>query len=188
LSSSKQGNQFGGENLEEIGLGQAARLLFPRLTVLVTSASPSDEPNCAPYSWVMPCSFQPARLCLGIQRKETLTVKNIKRGKEFVVNVVTRDWAQEAVNCEAKQDDKVEKSGIKLRESKKVKPKTVEQAKIVLECRLFDIVSAGDHYLVIGEIVHAEKAEGLENKEILMHLSGEKFVNPGEEFSLERKK
>lgn len=176
--------------MQEVESSAAARLLYPRLTVLVTSASPAGNVNAAPYSWVAPVSFSPPMLYVGIQRKETKTVKNIRATKEFVVNVVTRDWAQEAVNCEAKAEDKVEKSGVKLRESKEVKPPTVEQAKIVLECKLKDIVKTGDadHYLIIGEIVHAERDEKLQDSEIAMHISGGRFVSPGEEFSLERKK
>ncbi len=176
--------------MQEIVLNEAARLLYPRLTVLVTSVSPAGNVNAAPYSWVAPVSFAPPMLYVGIQRRETLTVKNIMATKEFVVNVVTRDWAQQAVNCEAKEVDKVEKSGVRFRESRKVKPPTAEQAKIALECRLKDIVKTGDadHFLVIGEIVHAERDEKLDDKEIAMHLSGGRFVCPGKEFSVERKK
>ena len=156
--------------------------------MLVTTVNSVGDVNAAPYSWIAPVSFNPPMLYLGIQARETQTVKNIRQTKEFVVNVVTKEWAQEAVSCEAKAEDKVEKSGVKLKESKVVKAPTAEQARIVLECKLQEVVNTGkaDHFLVIGEIVHAEKDSALKNEDIAMHLSGEEFIVPGEKFSLKR--
>ncbi|MCX6798935.1 MAG: flavin reductase family protein [Candidatus Diapherotrites archaeon] len=165
-------------------------MIYPRVTVLVTSAGLDRKPNAAPYSWIAPVSFSPPMLYLGIQKRETQTVKNIRATGEFVVNVVTKDWAAQAVACEAKIPDKVERSGLRFRESKKVKAPTAEKAEIALECKLHEIIETGkaDHYLVIGEIVHAEKDEKIKNSEIVMHLLGADFISPGKKFTLERKK
>jgi len=176
--------------MQEIPLNDATRLIYPRLAVLVTTVDSAGKANAAPYSWIAPVSFSPPMLYIGIQRKETQTVKNIRATGEFVVNVATKDWAGQAVACEAKIPDKVEKSGLRFRESKKVKAPAVDAAKIVMECKLHEIIETGkaDHFIVIGEIVHAEKDPKIKGGEIVMHLSGEKFVSPGKEFSLERKK
>ncbi len=176
--------------MQKVEPNQAVRLLYPRLTVLVTTVNPAGEANAAPYSWIAPVSFVPPMLYLGIQRRETLTVKNIRRTKEFVVNVVTKDWADKAIACEAKIPDKVEKSGITLRESRKVKAPSALEAKIVLECTLKDIIETGqaDHFLVIGEIVHAEKDESMQDSEIVLHNTGSSFFLPGEKLELERRK
>lgn len=176
--------------MQPFSLDKADDLISPRVTVLVTTKSPSGEINAAPYSWIAPVSFNPPMLYIGIQRRETLTTKNIRATKEFVVNIVTRDWAEKAIACEAKLPDKVELSGLQFRESKEVKAPTVAEARIALECRLHEIIKSGDadHFLVIGEIVHAEKDSALKNSEITMHLQGEKFTSPGEEYSVQRKK
>lgn len=174
----------------QISLSEADSLISPRVTVLVTTISPAGEINAAPYSWIAPVSFTPPMLYLGIQRRETLTIKNIRATKEFVVNVVTRDWVGKAIACEAKLPDKVQRSGISLRESKEVKAPSVAEAKIVLECKLHEIIETGkaDHFLVIGEIVHAEKDAALKDEEILMHHTGPLFVSPGKIFKVERGK
>ena len=171
-------------------MNEAARLIYPRVTVLVTTVDGSGKVNAAPYSWIAPVSFSPPMLYLGIQRKETQTVKNIRAAGEFVVNVVTKDWAAQAVACEAKVSDKVEKSGLRFRESKKVKAPTVDAAKIAMECRLHEIIETGkaDHFLVIGEVVHAEKDPKIKEREIVMHLLGADFICPGKKFRIERKK
>jgi len=171
-------------------LEKAIGLIYPRITVLVTTQNAKGKTNAAPYSWIAPVSFKPPMLYLGIQRRETLTIKNMRETKEFVVNIVTKEWASKAIACEAKIPDKIEKSGITMKESKKVKAPSAAEAKIVLECKLHKIIETdkADHFLVIGEIVHAEKDEGLKDKEIVMHYTGANFVSPGPGYKVERKK
>ena len=176
---------------EKIPLEDAARLIFPRLTVVVTSIDSSGKANAAPYSWVMPISFKPAMLALGIQAKETRTIKNIRETGEFVVHPVSMEWAEQAVECEAKGiEDKLGKAGLETAPSEKVKVPTIKCAKIALECKLSEILQpkGADHCIAVGEIVAARKGTGLKNSEIVMHLLGEKFICPGEEFSVKRKK
>ncbi len=175
----------------DVPLEQAARLIYPRVTIVVTSVDSVERVNAAPYSWVMPISFQPPMLIVGIQARETKTVKNIKQMKEFVVNVVTKDWAQKAVNCETKGiEDKLNEFGLETVDCEKVKVPCIKDAKIVLECKLNEIAhpQGADHYIVVGEIVAARKDESVKNQDIVMHLSGPDFILPGEEIKLERKK
>ena len=169
---------------------KAIGLIYPRITVLVTTKNKEGKANAAPYSWIAPVSFNPPMLYLGIQHRETLTIKNIRETKEFVVNIVTKEWAGKAIACEAKTEDKVEKSGIELKESKKVNAPTASEAKIVLECKLHEIIETNraDHFLVIGEIVHGEKDSELKDEEIVMHYSGANFAGAGKKYEVERKK
>jgi flavin reductase (DIM6/NTAB) family NADH-FMN oxidoreductase RutF len=174
---------------ENIPLHEAARLLYPRITVVVTSSDSEGEPNAAPYSWVMPVSFSPPMVAVGIQARETRTIRNIRKTRGFVVNVVTKDWAHEAVACEAKGvENKLGAVGLKTTESEKVDAPTVARAKIVLECSLSEIIQpkGADHCLVVGAVVAAKKDKGVGTGEIVMHMGGEWFVLPGKEMKIER--
>jgi len=181
---------LGKKEMRNVPLTEATGLIFPRITVVVTTISEAGKSNAAPYSWIAPVSFTPPMLYLGIQKRETLTIRNMRETEEFVVNIVTRDWAHKAVACEEKHADKIEKSGITLKESKKVLAPRIKEAKIILECKLVDIVKREkpDHYIVLGEIVHAEKDPKLKIEEIMMHHSGSKFVSPGKYFEVQRRK
>tara|TARA_Y100000310_G_scaffold324064_1_gene385441 strand:- start:48 stop:578 length:531 start_codon:yes stop_codon:yes gene_type:complete len=176
--------------MENIPLEKAARLIYPRLTVLVTTKSSEGKNNAAPYSWIAPVSFKPPMVYLGIQRRETLTIKNMRETKEFVVNIVTKDWAKKAIYCGNKDENKIENSGLEFKESKIVKAPTVKDTKIALECKLHEIIETEkvDHYIVIGEIVNAEKDPEIKDDEITLHKSGSTFVTPGTEFEVERKR
>ncbi|MBN1940788.1 MAG: flavin reductase family protein [Candidatus Diapherotrites archaeon] len=168
------------------------RLIYPRAVAVVTSINSEGIANAAPYSWVCPVSFTPPMLLVGIQNRETRTVRNIRETKEFVVHVVTRDWEQTAIECEKKardNEDKLAKIGLEKIKSEKVNVPSIKKSKIVMECRLSEILvpKNADHMLVIGEIVAAKTSEP-KLEEIVMHLLGEKFVSPGEEYSIERKR
>ncbi|MDD5148185.1 MAG: flavin reductase family protein [Candidatus ainarchaeum sp.] len=168
------------------------RLIYPRTVVVVTSTDKKGIANAAPYSWICPISFSPAMLMVGIQDRETRTMGNIRETGEFVVNVVTRDWAKKAIECEAKikeGESKLEKTGLETVQGKKVKVPAIKKAKIVLECALSEIMKPkdADHLIVVGEIVHAE-TKNPKLEEIVMHLLGEKFCTPGREFVQGRKK
>jgi flavin reductase (DIM6/NTAB) family NADH-FMN oxidoreductase RutF len=176
-------------NRMDVPLEQAARLVYPRLTVLVTSVDSVGNVNAAPYSWVMPISFSPPMLVLGIQAKETRTIKNIRQTREFVVNVLTKGWAQKAVNCEKRGvDDKLHEFGLESGECSRVKAPCIKEAKIVLECELSEIIQPqnADHYIVVGGIVAARKDESLRDNEVVMHIGGQRFILPGQEIELNR--
>ena len=48
--------------MEEIPLEKAVGLIYPRITVLVTTKSKEGKANAAPYSWIAPVSFKPPML------------------------------------------------------------------------------------------------------------------------------
>ena len=173
----------------EIPLNEAVRLIYPRVVVLVTSIDEQGAVNAAPYSWVAPVSFSPPLIYLGIQKRETQTMKNIRAAGEFVVNVVTEEIAQKAVNCEGKKFEygkKLQAVGLQTAESEKVKVPRVKEAQVVLECRLNEIIEAkdADHWLVIGKIVKAEKLA--KEPKIVMHVEGDEFRGIGKKIKLKR--
>lgn len=174
-----------------IPLEKSVRLLSPRTMVVVTSISKKGMPNAAPYSWAFPVSFNPPLIGAGIQKKNTRTYRNVLETKEFVLHVVTREWGQQAVDCEEKVGDeinKLDKVGLETIPSKRVKPPTIKKAKIVLECVLHEILepTGADHLIVVGKVVAAHASE--EKSEVLMHDSGGTFFVPGEKVELQRRK
>ncbi len=182
----------------EVQLKHSARLLSPRVTALITSMDEKGRVNAAPYSFVYPISFEPAMLIAGIAHGK-LTLENIKKTKEFVVNIVSEDFAQKALECEKKYGDfkeRIKKSGLTLKESAKVKVPKLNESKSVLECRLQEAVEVRecDHVIVVGKIVHAEcehmqgNSPKLDELDYLMHAMGSEFREVGKKVLLERKK
>jgi len=176
----------------EITLSKSVRLISPRLTVLINTVDEEGELNSSPYSWIFPLSFNPPLIGVGIGSKHKLSYINSKRTGEFVVCVVSVNFSQQAINCEEshKPGDKLwEKYGLRIEKSVNVSVPRIKEALAVLECKVTRFLEYdGDHVILVGEVVHAEAEDGLDEINPLLHDSGEKFRNIGKEIILKRNK
>jgi flavin reductase (DIM6/NTAB) family NADH-FMN oxidoreductase RutF len=171
----------------EVDLSHAVRLISPRVTALITTVDKNGRVNAAPYSWIIPVSFQPPMICLMIGGKHKNTYKNIVETGEFVVNIVSEDFGQHAIECE--KTHSLEAVNLETVPSKAVKPPRVKQSRAILECKLkrFFEPEGSDHIIVMGEVVAAESMGDLDDIRPLLHDSGEKFRTIGKEIILKRK-
>jgi len=172
------------------------KLLSPRVTTLIVSKNSEGKVNAAPYSFVYPFSFEPALIGIGVG-KHKMTFKNIEETKEFTVNVVSEDFAQQAVNCEEKIEfyKRIEKNKLHLENSEKISVPRIKESKAVLECRLSEVLELkeADHCIVVGKVVavKAQEKDGvldIDSMNYLMHETGGIFRKIGEKVLLERKK
>jgi len=181
----------------KIPLDQISKLLSPRIVVLVTTVDEKGRINAAPFSFCGPVSFDPPMLWIGV-RSFQHTYQNIKKTGEFVVNIVSEDFAQKAIYCEKNYPygvNELEKEGLNWYESDIVKPPRVKEAKVHLECKFVKEIETGDHIMIIGEIVSAD-AENLKSDltpdftklKTVMHVRGEDFCAVGKEIKLKRNK
>lgn len=181
----------------KVPLDKSTKLLSPRITFLITSVDEKGNVNAAPFSWVNGISMNPPMLYVGIGRNNRGTLPNIKSTKEFVANLVSEDFADKAVMCEMKSEDKLKQSGLDFIDSEKISVPGIKEAKVRLECKLVKIIDIenADHLLAIGEIVNAfcdSLAErgmpDLDKIKPLMHIGGEEFRSVGKEIKLKRYK
>ncbi|MEM2051064.1 MAG: flavin reductase [Thermoproteota archaeon] len=76
--------------------------------------------------------------------------------------------------------DKFVESGVKARRGEKTRAPVLEDAVIAVECRLVKTVEAGDHILVVGEVVNAIKFSD-EPPSIFMHAEFlKRLTRPGD--------
>jgi flavin reductase (DIM6/NTAB) family NADH-FMN oxidoreductase RutF len=176
----------------DIPLSKATSLISPRLTVLVNTIDEKSELNSSPYSWVFPLSFTPPLIGVSIGGKSKQSFINAERTGEFVICLVSTDFGQQAVNCEEQHSpgEKLwEKQGLHSQKSKKVAVPRIKEAKAILECKATKFLEYnGDHVILVGEVVHAEAEESLEERKPLLHDSGEKFRAIGKTIILKRKR
>ena len=175
----------------EVPLPDTVWLLSPRVTVLVNTLDEKGELNSSPYSFVFPLCSKPPLVGVGVGGKHKFTYINSKRTGEFVLCVVSEDFGQRAVNCEAphKPGDKLwQEQGLHAERSKKVNVPRIREAKAVLECKVNQFVELnGGRLILVGEVVHAETG-ALDEIRPLLHVSGSKFRSAGKEIVLERRR
>lgn len=138
--------------------------IVPRPIAFVSSLSATGTRNLAPFSFFTVASVDPPVVCFAPlvrgdgQRKDT--VNNVEATKEFVLNIVSEDFAPQMNKCSAEVDadiDEFELSGLTPVPSQIVKPPRVKESHVHIECRLRDIIRFGDHALagnlVLGDIL-----------------------------------
>ncbi|MCS7106172.1 MAG: flavin reductase family protein [Candidatus Aenigmarchaeota archaeon] len=167
-------------------LEKSYRLLSPRLVVLVTTVNSKQGVNAAPISFCSPVSFSPPIVMISLT-PEIRTHKNIKETKEFVINILPKQYIDQVLRCAARYPEgvnKLEVVGLKKFSSVLVKPPRVKEAFAWLECRLIEEKRLGDHFAIFGEVLTAEiKDEVVKDGEIdfskvspVLHLFKEYFA------------
>lgn len=135
-------------------------LLQPSRPILCTTKNEDGSDHVAPFSWINPASYKPPRVALALQNspKKQHSLENIERTGEFVVNIPSLDIAEKLVECSYKTksgENKFERSEFKRLSSRKVQPPGVQECRAHLECKLLSKMPAGDHTILIADIVHA---------------------------------
>jgi flavin reductase (DIM6/NTAB) family NADH-FMN oxidoreductase RutF len=139
--------------------------IVPRPIAFVSTLSSDGIPNLAPFSFFTGVSANPPVICFcPMRRRGTLpekdTLHNITVTREFVVNVVSEEFAQQMniTSAEFPPDvDEFEAAGLTPIPSDLVKPPRVKESHVHMECRLYLLVEVGGEdgsgNLVLGEVL-----------------------------------
>ena len=171
---------------EEIGTENAYRILAPRPTIIVTTINKKGEINAAPFSFTMPVSMNPPLIAFASVPTHD-TYKNISEIDEFVINIPNEDILKELWITGEKFPqgvNELEKANLTQIPSKKISPPGIEECIAQIECKVHWIKNAGDHNIIVGEVlnVNIQKnsiKDGLldvEKVKPVLHLGGVNFI------------
>jgi flavin reductase (DIM6/NTAB) family NADH-FMN oxidoreductase RutF len=150
--------------------------IVPRPIALVSSLSPAGVRNLAPFSFFNGvCSNPPIVLFSTVVRgdghvKDTL--RNIEATKEFVVNIVSEEFAVQMNRCSEDFPPDVDEfavSGLTARPAELVRPPLVGESRITMECRLVQTVTFGNGEPGSGSTIFGEV--------LLFHVADEVIGN-----------
>ena len=139
--------------------------IVPRPIAFVSTLSADGVRNLAPFSFFTGVSANPPVICFSPMirgtdgaRKDTLN--NIEATREFVVNIVSEDFAAQMNVCSTEFPPEVDEfaaSGLTPVPSDVVKPPRVKESRINMECLLLQVVHVSGKPLggsiVLGEVV-----------------------------------
>lgn len=146
--------------------------IVPRPIAFISTLSKNGVPNLAPFSFFNGvCSNPPTILFSTVVKKDGTrkdTLNNVEAMREFVVNIVSEDFAEKmnitSADFPPEVDEFIE-SGLSPIPSELVKPPRVKESRISMECRLTQIVRIGDGpgggCTVFGEIIRFHIADEL---------------------------
>jgi flavin reductase (DIM6/NTAB) family NADH-FMN oxidoreductase RutF len=182
--------------------------ILPRPIAFVSSLSATGVRNLAPFSFFTAISANPPVICFapmvratGPPKKDTL--RNVQETREFVVNIVSEDFAQQMNICSAEfppEVDEFEQSGLTPVASEVVRPPRVRESKVHYECRLIQVVEVSSKplggSLVLGEAVRIHIADEVldgfridpDKLRAIGRMGGPTYVRTTDRFDLERPK
>lgn len=150
-------------------------LFYPRQVVLVT-ASASDKTNVTAVEWIMPVSEKPPMAAFSLH-KSSLTLDLICTSMEAVIAIPTEKMKDAVVLCgstSGKFIDKFQEAGISQGRANAVSAPLVLEAAANLECKVLSYSAAGDHTLILVEIVEAHLPKDNEISDPLVFSRGGK--------------
>lgn len=172
-------------------------LVVPRPIALVSTIGADGVPNLAPFSFFMLGGSNPASLMIsptltgkGLMKD---TLRNIRETGEFVVNLVTREMADDMnQTSRSLPANESEWSWTKFAAlpSSMVAPERVSESPVHLECKLFQVVEHGQGpnaaRYVIGEVLMAHYEDS--GSGLIARLGGPGYLDLGtvESFELPR--
>lgn len=144
--------------------------IVPRPIALVSTISEAGITNVSPFSFFNGVASRPPIVSISIARGkdgEKDTMRNIRHGRDFVVNIVDRALAEKAVATSASFDagtSEFEVVGLTPIPSDKVKSPRVAESPVHFECfavEIFESPGGSDVSLVLGRVLRFHVARRL---------------------------
>ena len=156
-------------------------LIFPCKTFLLTVGG-----NIITVSWLMPVSKNPPILVTSI-KPQRHSYKLLREYMDFVVNVPPMDYLDDVFKCgviSGREVDKFKVTGFTKGKARKVNSCIINECIAFIECKVRDFIKAGDHDLVLGDVIECYVKEGYYSNGIyvlgkakpIFHLGGNKFT------------
>lgn len=149
----------------------------PRPIAWISSLSPDGQLNAAPFSFFNVFAGDPPVVGVGVGSHEPGRAKdtrqNIRKTREFVVNLVSEDMAEAmnitAIEFEPEINETIE-AELETIPSVHVKPPRIAASPVSMECALMQIVELGpDNGLVLGRV-------------LAMHVRDDLVIDPAKHY------
>lgn len=140
-------------------------VVVPRPIAFVSTRGQTGRFNVAPFSYFNAITNRPPLLGISMNARKggpKDTLRNLRETGDFVVNLVHEDLLDRMVHTSGDWPadvDEFELTGLTPVGSDLVKSPRVGEAKVALECRLFQEIALGDATFVVGEIVRGHVAD-----------------------------
>lgn len=130
-------------------------MIYPLPVVMVSCGAKREDYNIITVAWTGTICTDPA-MCYISLRPERHSYDIIKRNREYVINLTTRDLAFATDWCGVKSGrdhDKFSAMGLTPIAATKVKSPMIKESPINIECVVKEIKELGSHHMFISEVV-----------------------------------
>ena len=136
--------------------------IFPEPALVIATYNEDGSVDAMTAAWAGICQENPCGVMIDLDPAH-VTTENIKRTKAFTLAIPTVELVAQTdfFGIVSAKDDpkKFEKSGLTARRSDRVDAPIIEEYKMVLECKLYEIFERESELRVVGEIVNVSVDE-----------------------------
>lgn len=186
--------------------------VVPRPIAFVSSMDADGVRNLAPFSFFTVASANPPIVCFcpmmrgtanrGLQATKD-TLRNIIATREFVVNIVSEEFAEQMNACSAELAPEVDEfvvSGLTPVASEVVRPPRVGESQVQMECQLQQVIHVSTEplggSLVLGEVLRFHVNTTLfdnfridpDRLQAVGRMAGSTYTRTRDRFDMERPK
>lgn len=186
--------------------------VVPRPIAFVSSIDAHGLRNLAPFSFFTVASANPPIVCfcpmvrganeIGLPTTKD-TLRNILATREFVLNIVSEDFAEKMNACSGDYPPEVDEftvSGLTPIDSELVRPPRVAESQVQMECRLEQVIHVSTEplggSLVLGEVLRIHIRDSLldgfridpDKLRAIGRMAGSTYVRTTDRFEMERPK
>jgi flavin reductase (DIM6/NTAB) family NADH-FMN oxidoreductase RutF len=186
--------------------------VVPRPIAFVSSMDADGIRNLAPFSFFTVASANPPIVCFCPMMRGTAnrglhstkdTLRNIIATREFVVNIVSEEFAEQMNACSAEVPPEVDEflvSGLTPVASEVVRPPRVGESHVQMECRLQQVIHVSTEplggSLVLGEVLRFHVSTLLfdnfridpDQLQAIGRMAGSTYTRTRDRFDMERPK
>ncbi len=150
-------------------------MIYPLPAVMVSCGANEAEYNIITIAWTGTLCTNPP-MCYISVRPGRHSYNIIKKNREFVINLTTKELAKATDWCGVKSGKNVDKfKAMHLTPGKAqvVNAPTIEEAPVNIECKVTEIIPLGSHDMFMAEVVHVQADERYLNSQTNAFLLGD---------------
>lgn len=168
----------------DIPIDHSHRIINPGSVVLLT-VSYKDSITISTIAWHMPVSKSPKLVALSISNK-AYSLELIYNSRSFCINLPEFSMLDIVRFCgkfSGRDIDKFKETGLTKERCKVIPAYYIMECIAHIECNVYNILKAGDHEIVIGQVVSAytnrslfsDNVIDLDSIKLIHHLGGSYF-------------
>lgn len=128
------------------------------MPILLISASDGVHSTCMTAAWFMPVSINPPLVAVAIA-PQRYTFELLMRSKEFAIMSVPRSLVKEAIEIfgtlSGRSINKFKLAKVEVIKARSISAPIIKDMPLVMECKLVQASSTGDHYIIVGRVIEA---------------------------------
>lgn len=154
-------------------------MLYPLPAVLISCGDIDGESNLFTVAWAATVCTNPPMVSISV-RPERYSYDMIRRQKEFVINLTTKDLAFATDYCGVRSGrdyDKWSDCHLTKEKADQVLCPMIKESPVNIECKVSQIQELGSHHMFIADVVAVHVDDTLLDEHNTFHLNDSNLIS-----------